>query len=369
MPYISASIILQLMAVVVPSLERLKKEGEAGQQKITQYTRYGTILICIVQGFAIAYGLENMAAPGSDGAVVTNPGWTFRLMTVLTLTTGSAFIMWLGERISEWGIGNGISLIIMAGIIVRFPDALFTTWGQLRSGEKNFLGLLLLGLFALLVIAFIVYCERGQRRIPVQYAKRVVGRKVYGGQNTHLPLKINMAGVIPPIFSSSIIMFPATISSFARDNVFLQHIQSLFFPGTTTYMVTYAVMTIFFCYFYTSVTFNPADVAENMQKHGGYIPGIRPGKPTADFIDRVLTRLTLTGSLYITAVCLMPDILMQQAKVTFYFGGTSLLIVVGVALDLVAQIESHLLTRHYDGLMGGGSGGSKMRSGRRGSKG
>ncbi|MCP4869073.1 MAG: preprotein translocase subunit SecY [Proteobacteria bacterium] len=365
MPYISASIILQLMTVVVPALERLKKEGEAGQAKITQYTRYGTILICLVQGFAIAYGLENMAAPGSDGAVVNNPGWPFRLMTVLTLTTGAAFIMWLGERITEWGIGNGISLIIMAGIIVRFPDAIFTTWGQLASGERNFLGLLLLGLFALVVIGFIVFCERGQRRIPVQYAKRVVGRKVYGGQNTHLPLKINMAGVIPPIFSSSIIMFPATIASFWRDNAFLTDVQSLFMPGTTTYMVTYAVMTIFFCYFYTSVTFNPADVAENMQKHGGYIPGIRPGKPTADFIDRVLSRLTLAGSLYITAVCLLPDIMISQMRVTFYFGGTGLLIVVGVALDLVAQIESHLLTRHYDGLMGGGGGGTRMRSGRR----
>lgn len=355
MPYISASIIIQLLTVVIPALERLQKEGEAGRQKITQYTRYGTILISVVQGMAIAYGLENMAAPGGDGgAVVTTPGWPFRLMTVLTLTTGTAFIMWLGERISEWGIGNGISLIIMAGIIVRFPDAIFTTFSQLRTGEMNFLGLLLLGLFALIVIAFIVFCERGQRRIPVQYAKRVVGRKVYGGQNTHLPLKVNMAGVIPPIFASSLIMFPATITSFMPDNVFLQGVQALFFPGTTTYMVAYAALTIFFCYFYTSVTFNPADVAENMQKHGGYIPGIRPGKPTADFIDRVLTRLTLSGSLYITVVCLLPEVLISQARVTFYFGGTSLLICVGVALDLVAQVESHLLTRHYDGLMGAG---------------
>ncbi len=360
MPYISASIIIQLLTVVIPALERLQKEGEAGRQKITQYTRYGTIAICLIQGFAIAYGLENMAAPGSDGAaVVTNPGWHFRLLTVLTLTTGSSFIMWLGERISDWGIGNGISLIIMAGIIVRFPDAVFTTFGQLRTGEQNFLGLLVLTLFALLVIAFIVYCERGQRRIPVQYAKRVVGRKVYGGQNTHLPLKVNMAGVIPPIFASSLIMFPATIASFWQDNAFLTAVQGLFMPGTTTYMVSYAALTIFFCYFYTSVTFNPADVAENMQKHGGYIPGIRPGKPTADFIDRVLTRLTLTGSLYITLVCLLPEVLISQARVTFYFGGTGLLIIVGVALDLVAQIESHLLTRHYDGLMG--SDGSTMR--------
>jgi len=364
MPYISASIIIQLMTVAVPALERLQKEGEAGRQKITQYTRYGTVAICLIQGMAIAYGLENMASPTGDGsAVVTAPGWHFRLMTVLTLTTGACFIMWLGERISEWGIGNGISLVIMAGIIVRFPDAMFTLFGQLRTGERNFLWVLLMGLGALLVIAFIVYCERGQRRIPVQYAKRVVGRKVYGGQNTHLPLKVNMAGVIPPIFASSLIMFPATIGSFWRGNQFLQDVQALFAPGSIIYLLTYGGMTIFFCYFYTSVTFNPADVAENMQKHGGYIPGIRPGKPTADFIDRVLTRLTLTGSLYITLVCLLPEVLISQARVTFYFGGTSLLIVVGVALDLVAQIESHLLTRHYDGLMG--SGGTPMRGRRR----
>jgi len=363
MPYISASIIIQLLTVVIPALERLKKEGEAGTQKITQYTRYGTIFISVVQGFAIAYGLENMSAPGDSGAVVLTPGWSFRLMTVLTLTTGTAFIMWLGERISEWGIGNGISLIIMAGIIVRFPDAMLNTFSQLKTEDLNFLQVLLLGVFAILVIAFIVYCERGQRRIPVQYAKRVVGRKVYGGQNTHLPLKINMAGVIPPIFASSIIMFPATIGAFARDNDFLNSIVGLFSPGTTTYLTTYALLTIFFCYFYTSVTFNPADVAENMQKHGGYIPGIRPGKSTSDFIERVLTRLTLAGSLYISLVCILPDILISQARVTFYFGGTGLLIVVGVALDLVSQIESHLLTRHYDGLMG--ESGAQIRSRRR----
>jgi preprotein translocase subunit SecY len=372
MPYISSSIIIQLMTVVVPALERLKKEGEAGQQKITQYTRYGTILICLVQGFAISYGLENMAAPGG-GQVVENPGWNFRLMTVLTLTTGSAFIMWLGERITEWGIGNGISLIIMAGIIVAFPDALFGLWMSMEEGTFNFLGLLLLGIFALVTVAFIVFCERGQRRIPVQYAKRVVGRKVYGGQDTHLPLKINMAGVIPPIFSSSIMMFPATLGAFS-DNAIFTSLANLFSPQTagggvsSVYMVTYAIMTIFFCYFYTSVTFNPGDVAENMQKHGGSIPGIRPGKATAEYIDRVLTRLTLAGSLYITLICLLPDVLIAKARVQFYFGGTGLLIIVGVALDLVAQIESHLLTRHYDGLMGGGAGGTRMRSGRRGGR-
>jgi len=355
MPYISASIIMQLLTVVIPALDRVHKEGEAGRQRITQWTRYSSLVISVIQGLAIAYGLENMASPTGGGeSVVLNPGWGFRLMAVLTLATGCAFIMWLGERIQEWGIGNGISIIIMAGIVVRFPDAMIQTVAQMRTGELNFLGLLLLGCFAALVIAFIVYCERGQRRIPVQYAKRVVGRKVYGGQNTHLPLKINMSGVIPPIFASSLIMFPATLASFFRGNQVLADVQNLFAPGTTVYMVSYALLTVFFCYFYTSVTFNPADVAENMQKHGGYIPGIRPGKPTAEFIDRVLSRLTLSGAVYITAVCLLPELLIQEARVNFYFGGTSLLIVVGVALDLVAQIESHLLTQHYDGLMGAG---------------
>jgi preprotein translocase subunit SecY len=351
MPYISASIILQLLAVAVPALERLKKEGESGRQKITQYTRYGTILISIIQGMAIAYGLESMRAPGG-AAVVVDPGWSFRLLTILSLTTGTCFIMWLGEKITERGIGNGISLIIMAGIVARFPEAIWQTFMQLNRSEFNFLQVLILGVFALGVVAFIVFCERGQRRIPVQYAKRVVGRQVYGGRDTHLPLKINMAGVIPPIFSSSLMVFPATIGSFWQGNLFLQEVQSALAMGTTLYLTLYALLTIFFCYFYTSVTFDPADVAENLQKHGGYVPGIRPGKPTAEYIDRLLTRLTLAGSLYISAVCILPDILITQAKVSFYFGGTGLLICVGVGLDLVAQIESHLLTSHYDGLMG-----------------
>ena len=353
MPYISASIIIQLLTIVLPALERLQKEGEVGRQKITQYTRYGTIGIAIIQGMAIAYGLENMRAPGG-AAVVLHPGLGFRLMTVLTLTTGTSFLMWLGEQITERGIGNGISLIIMAGIVARLPKAMFQTFQQMQRQEFNFLQLLLLFGFALGVISFIVFAERGQRRIPVQYAKRVVGRQVYGGQNTHLPLKVNMAGVIPPIFASSIIMFPATIASFWK-NDFVHQIQSLFQRGSTFYLVSYGLLTIFFCYFYTSVTFNPADVAENLKKHGGYIPGIRPGKATADFIDRVLTRLTLSGALYITIVCVLPDILITQARVSFRFGGTGLLIVVGVALDLVAQIESHMLTQHYDGLMGEGA--------------
>jgi len=353
MPYISASIIIQLLAVAVPQLERLQKEGEAGRQKITQYTRYGTIALSLIQGTAIAFGLESMRAPGGE-AVVIDPGWYFRSLSVLSLTTGTCFIMWLGERITDRGIGNGISLIIMAGIVARLPAAIYGSLEQVQRQEFNFLQVLLFGVFAFVVIGFIVFCERGQRRIPIQYAKRVVGRRVYGGQNTHLPLKINMAGVIPPIFSSSLMVLPATLGSFARDNAFLAGLSSAFVPGTTLYLVTYAVMTIFFCYFYTSVTFNPADVAENLQKHGGYIPGIRPGKSTAEYIDRLLTRLTLAGALYITAVCILPDMLIQQARVNFYFGGTGLLICVGVALDLVSQIESHLLTRHYDGLMGSG---------------
>jgi preprotein translocase subunit SecY len=358
MPYISASIIIQLLAVAVPALDRLQKEGEAGRQKITQYTRYGTIALSIIQGTAIAFGLESMRAPGGE-AVVIDPGWAFRTLSVLSLTTGTCFIMWLGERITDRGIGNGISLIIMAGIVARLPAAIYESFEQVQRQEFNFLQVLLFAVFGFIVIGFIVFCERGQRRIPIQYAKRVVGRRVYGGQNTHLPLKINMAGVIPPIFSSSLMVLPATLGSFARDNAFLSQLSGAFVPGTTLYLTTYAVMTIFFCYFYTSVTFNPADVAENLQKHGGYVPGIRPGKSTAEYIDRLLTRLTLAGALYITAVCILPDILIQQARVTFYFGGTSLLICVGVALDLVSQIESHLLTRHYDGLMG--SGGSAIR--------
>lgn len=353
MPYVSASIIIQLLTVAVPALERLQKEGESGRQRIVQYTRYGTVVIAAMQGMAIAYGLESMRAPGGD-AVVHEPGWAFRAMTVLSLTTGTAFIMWLGERITEWGIGNGSSVIIMAGIVAQLPKALYSTFEQMGRQEINFLGLLGLGGFALVVVGGIIYCERGQRRLPVQYAKRVVGRRVYGGQDTHLPLKINMSGVIPPIFASSLMVFPATIASFFGQSSILQEVQGLLQQGSTAYMVVFAGLTIFFAYFYTSVTFNPADVAENIQKHGGYIPGIRPGKPTAEFIDRVLTRLTLTGALYITTVCLLPDVLIQRLHVQFSFGGTSLLIVVGVALDLVAQIESHLLTHHYDGLMGTG---------------
>lgn len=358
MPYVSASIILQLLAVVVPTLDRLQKEGETGRRKINQYTRYGTILIAVVQGLAAARFLESLKSPTGGLEVVPDGGWGFRLLAVTTLAAGTAFIMWMGEQISERGIGNGISLIIFAGIIARFPAAVAGTLGDVREGNKDLIFVLLFTIFMLGVIAFIIFCERGQRRIPVQYAKRVVGRRVYGGQNTHLPLKINSSGVIPPIFSSSIMAFPATIASF-WSVAWLQDMQGLLDPGGYLYNTAFAFLTVFFCYFYTAVTFNPVDVAENLKKHGGYIPGIRPGKSTAEYIDHVLNRLTLGGAVYVTAVCILPNILIAEYNVNFYFGGTSLLIVVGVALDTVAQIESHLLTRHYDGLMG--AGGSRIR--------
>jgi len=349
MPYISASIILQLLTVVIPHLEQLKKEGEAGRKKITQYTRYGTVVLSIIQGFGISVGLESMSSPGG-APVVLIPGWAFRLMTVITLTAGTAFIMWLGEQITERGIGNGISLIIFAGIIARLPTAGGNTFRLLSTGEMGIFIALILIIFMVLVVGFIIFVEQGQRRIPVQYAKRVVGRKMYGGQSTHLPLKINTSGVIPPIFASSIIMFPATIGSFI--NVpWIKNIAETMRPGNPIYELLFVGFIFFFCYFYTAVTFNPVDVAENMKKNGGYIPGIRPGKRTADYIDKVLTRLTLGGAIYVSAVCVLPSILITRFNVPFYFGGTALLIVVGVAIDTVAQIESHMLSRHYEGFL------------------
>jgi preprotein translocase subunit SecY len=357
MPYISASIILQLLTVTIPHLERLSKEGEQGRKKITQYTRYGTVLLSVIQGFGISIGLESMSSPGG-APVVINPGWAFRFMTVLTLTAGTAFIMWLGEQITERGIGNGISLIIFAGIIVRMPNAIGNTFRLLSTGEMGIFAVLILSVLMILVVAFIIYMEQGQRRIPVQYAKRVVGRKMYGGQSTHLPLKVNTSGVIPPIFASSIIMFPATIASFITIP-WMQSVASAMRPGNIAYELIYVGFIFFFCYFYTAVTFNPADVADNMKKQGGYIPGIRPGKRTADYIDRVLTRITLGGAIYVSAVCVLPSILMTKFNVPFYFGGTALLIVVGVAIDTIQQIESHMLTRHYEGFLK--KGGGKMR--------
>jgi preprotein translocase subunit SecY len=349
MPYISASIILQLLTVTIPHLERLSKEGEQGRKKITQYTRYGTILLSIIQGFGISIGLESMSSPGG-APVVIHPGWEFRIMTVMTLTAGTAFIMWLGEQITERGIGNGISLIIFAGIIVRMPTAIGNTFRLLSTGEMGIFTVLILLVLMILVVAFIIYMEQGQRRIPVQYAKRVVGRKMYGGQSTHLPLKVNTSGVIPPIFASSIIMFPATIASFITIP-WMQSLASAVSPGNIVYESLYVGFIFFFCYFYTAVTFNPADVADNMKKQGGYIPGIRPGKRTADHIDRVLTRITLVGAIYVSAVCVLPSVLITKFNVPFYFGGTALLIVVGVAIDTIQQIESHMLTRHYEGFL------------------
>ena len=355
MPYISASIILDLLTVVIPYLEKLKKEGEAGRKKITQYARYGTVVLSIFQGLGIAIGMESMGSPGG-GSVVIDPGWSFRLMTMITLTSGTAFIMWLGEQITERGIGNGISLIIFAGIVARMPTALANTGQLVRTGELNFIFIILLILLMVAVVGFIVFVERGQRRIPVQYAKRVVGRKVYGGQSTHLPLKINTSGVIPPIFASSILMFPATITQFIQIQWLSGFVRNYMGVGGLLYSLIYVGLIYFFCYFYTAVTFNPVDVAENMKKYGGYIPGIRPGKWTADYIDHVLTRLTFGGALYVSIVCVLPTLLIYRFKVPFYFGGTALLIVVGVAIDTMSQIESHMLTRHYEGFMKKGLG-------------
>jgi len=349
MPYISASIIIQLLTVAIPHLERLSKEGEAGRRKITQYTRYGTVVLSIIQGFGISVGLENMAGP-TGVSIVLEPGWGFRVMTVLTLTAGTAFLMWLGEQITEKGIGNGISLIIFAGIVCRGPEAIINTFRLLSTGEMGIFLIVILIVMMLTVVGVIVFVESGQRRIPVQYAKRVVGRKVYGGQATHLPLKVNTAGVIPPIFASSIIMFPATIANFIP-HPWMKAVADALIPGRVGYELLYVGFIVFFCYFYTAVTFNPNDVAENMRKYGGYVPGIRPGKKTAEYIDDVLTRLTFSGAIYVSAVCVLPSMLIAYFNVPFYFGGTALLIVVGVALDTAGQLETHLLTRQYEGFL------------------
>ena len=355
MPYISASIILQLLTVVVPHLEKLKKEGEAGRKKITQYTRYGTVVLSVIQGFGISVGLEKMTGPAGS-PVVMAPGWGFRLMTIITLTAGTAFLMWLGEQISERGLGNGISLIIFAGIVASLPAASVNTIRLMQTGEMGPVTILFIIALMVVVVGCIIYMERAQRRIPVQYPKRVIGRKMYGGQSTHLPLKINTAGVIPPIFASSILMFPLTVANFIPKHLLESYpwiesiIQSLN-PGEIFYNIVYVGFIIFFCYFYTAVTFNPVDVADNMKKQGGYVPGIRPGKKTAEYIDWILSRITFIGAIYISAVCVLPTILIHKFNMPFYFGGTALLIVVGVALDTVGQMESHLLARHYDGFL------------------
>ena len=349
MPYISASIILQLLTVVVPTLEFLKKEGEAGRRKITQYTRYGTVVLALIQSLFISMGLEQIQGPGG-ASVVLHPGWGFRLMAMTTLSAGTAFIMWLGEQVTERGIGNGISLVIFAGIVAAVPSAVTTTFEFMNEGELSLFTVLAILLLMIAVVGAIIFVERGHRRIPVQYAKRVVGRRMYGGQSSHLPLKINTAGVIPPIFASSLLVFPGTIASFLQHPI-ADQVATYLEPGGVVYTIVYVTLIIFFAYFYTAVTFDPVDVAENMKKFGGYIPGIRPGRRTADYIDRILTRLTLSGALYLAAVCVLPTILVQQFNIPFYFGGTALLIVVGVALDTIAQMETHLITRNYEGFM------------------
>jgi preprotein translocase subunit SecY len=373
MPYISASIILQLLQVVWPYLERLSKEGELGRKKITQYTRYGTIFICVIQSFAISMLLEGLRTPGG-APIVPNPGLGFKFLTVLTLTTGTVFIMWLGEQISERGIGNGISLIIFAGIVVNFPRGVQNMISNLRTGNIGPLRLIFLVAMMIVVVAIIVFVERGQRRIPVSYAKRVVGRKIYGGQSTHLPLRVNTGGVIPIIFAASVITVPSTVAQLIKYPVF-QNIARQFGWGMPLYNLLYIAAIIFFTYFYVSIIFNPVDVADNLRKYGGFIPGIRPGRNTSDFIDGVLSRITLVGAVYLAAIAIMPEFLVtgfkvqaipvigdflernlpnwftQGLNVDFYFGGTSILIVVGVAMDTLQQIEAQLVMRHYDGFM------------------
>ncbi|RLA79383.1 MAG: preprotein translocase subunit SecY [Deltaproteobacteria bacterium] len=351
MPYISAAIILQLLTVVIPHLERLQKEGELGRRKINQYTRYGTVLLCFIQGFGIAIGLEGMRGAAGE-MIVLNPGWGFRFTTMITLAAGTTFLMWLGEQITERGIGNGISLIIFAGIVANMPQAVMNTFRLMRAGEINLFFSLFLVLLMVAVVAFIIFMETSHRRIPIQYAKRIVGRRIYGGQSAHLPLKLNTSGVIPPIFASSILMFPATVANFIN-HPWMEAVKRVLTPTGVIYNLLYVGFIIFFCYFYTAVVFNPVDVADNMKKYGGFIPGIRPGRPTAEYIDRVLTRITLVGAIYVSAVCVLPSFLIAEFHVPFYFGGTALLIVVGVALDTVQQIEAHLLTRQYEGLVKG----------------
>ena len=346
MPYISSSIIFQLLTVMVPYLSDLQKEGEQGRKKITQYTRYGTVLLCFVQGFGIATTLQAYSTP----QVVLHPGFAFKLMTTITLTGGTMFLVWLGEQISERGIGNGTSLIIFAGIAARIPQGITSGLSLLRSGELSIGKIAMVLALILGTFYLIIFFERASRRVPVHYAKRVVGRKIYGGQNTHIPLKLNTSGVIPPIFASSLLMFPATIGTFVAAGA-LHTISDMLSPGGWLYEVLFVGLIFFFCYFYTAVVFKTDDVAENLKKYGGFIPGIRPGENTIRYIDYVLSRLTLVGAVYISVICVIPTIMSQAIKVPFYFGGTSVLILVGVALDTVAQIETFMLSRNYEGFM------------------
>jgi preprotein translocase subunit SecY len=348
MPYISASIIMQLLTVVSPTLEQLKKEGEAGRRKITQYTRYGTVALALFQSFGIAYWLESQ--PG----LALHPGFLFRITTVISLTTGTMFLMWLGEQITERGIGNGISLIIYAGIAAGLPHAVGGTLDLARTGALNIIWVLIIFAIVVLVTAAVVFVERGQRKILVNYAKRQVGNKLYGGQSSHLPFKLNMSGVIPPIFASSIILFPATILSWVGHNdkfIWLRDLSAALSPGQLLYILLYAAAIIFFCFFYTALVFNPKETAENLKKSGAFVPGIRPGEQTARYIDKIITRLTLIGAIYVTLVCLLPELLIVKFNVPFYFGGTSLLILVVVTMDFMAQVQSYVMSHQYESLL------------------
>lgn len=349
MPYITSSIIMSLLVKAFPTLEAMQKEGEAGRRKINQYSRYGTVLICVVQGFMLAITLEG--GLGQGATVVKDAGWSFRIMTVLTLTAGSLFVMWLGEQITERGIGNGISLIIAGSILVSIPGALWDIVRLIGTGELTVFGVVLIFALLTVIVAFIVFVERSYRKIPVQYPRRVVGRKVYGGQSSHLPLKTNTAGVIPPIFASSLLIFPATILTFVTVP-FLRDLSDLLFENIIAYNVLFASLIIFFAYFYTAVIYNPDDLADNLRKNGGFVPGIRPGKKTAEYIDKILGRITFIGAIYVAFVCVIPTFLQREPfNLPFYFGGTSLLIVVGVTLDFVQQIESFLITHSYEGFV------------------
>ena len=351
MPYISASIIMQLLTVVFPYLERLSKEGEAGRKKITVYTRYGTIVLSLVQAFGISAGLESMAAPdGSPVVISTMNTWGFRGLTVITLTAGTAFLMWVGEQINERGIGNGISLIIFAGIVVDIPGAVINSIRLVQTDQLQPILLIIVGVLMISVIFAVIFMETAYRKIPVQYAKRMQGNRMYGGQASHLPLKINSSGVIPPIFASSILAFPATITGFITVP-WVQAVSAQLMPGRLLYSLLFVIMIFFFCFFYTAIQFNPVKIAEEMKRHGGDIPGIRPGKKTAEYVNGVLSRLTFGGAIYLAAVCILPSILFVAFNVPFSFGGTALLIVVGVGLDLVNQIEAFLLNQNYDGFM------------------
>ena len=348
MPYISASIIIQLLQAVIPYFEKLAKEGEEGRKKITQYTRYGTVGLAIVQSFGIAIFLQNLNVGGAP--VVTMANLPFKLLTMITMTAGTIFVMWLGEQISERGIGNGISLIIMIGIIARYPTDILNTYRAITLGNMTPFRMIFFAAIMVMVVASVILITQGQRRIPVQYAKRIVGRRVYGGRSQYIPLRVNTAGVIPIIFAQSILMFPTTIASFFNVG-FLEGIQQWLAPSSWLYVSIYSLIIIFFTYFYTAIILNPVDLADNMQKYGGFIPGIRPGKRTSDYIDRILTRVTLPGAVFLAFIAVLPDILIYRGGLPFRFGGTGLLIIVGVMLDTLQQIESHLLMRHYDGFM------------------